>query len=105
MIIQNEAQCNNCKDIIFSRHRHDFVACKCNAIAVDGGMAYLKRVGKPEDIIERSMSLDDKIINECKEAVQSAIKTNRNELGIALALIRVLRDNDLLNLEKFMEGA
>ena len=60
MIIQNEAQCAKCKAIIFSRHRHDFVTCECGAIAVDGGMAYLKRVGKPEDFIDRSMEMDSK---------------------------------------------
>jgi hypothetical protein len=68
---------------------------------VDGGMAYLKRVGNPEDIIERSMILDEKIIIECTKAAQWGVDTGRNAYGIALAVIRALRDNDCLNLEKF----
>jgi hypothetical protein len=101
MIIQNEAQCAKCKAIVFSAHRHDYKSCECGAIAVDGGMAYLKRVGKPDDIIERSMILDEKIIIECTKAAQWGIDTGRNAYGIALAVIRALRDNDCLNLEKF----
>lgn len=45
-IIKNAAQCLQCKDIIESKHRHDFVCCSCGAICVDGGHDYLKRVGK-----------------------------------------------------------
>jgi hypothetical protein len=101
MIIQNEAQCAKCKEIIFSAHRHDYKPCGCGAIAVDGGTAYLKRVGKPEDIIERSLDVDEKIIEECINAAQWGIDTGRNAYGIALAVIRALRDNDCLNLEKF----
>lgn len=44
-IKRNKAQCLKCNDIIESTHRHDFKWCKCGAIAVDGGTAYLKRAG------------------------------------------------------------
>ena len=42
-IIVNKAKCKLCGDIIESKHRHDFVWCKCGEIAVDGGKDYLKR--------------------------------------------------------------
>jgi len=45
MIVSNKARCKKCKDVIESTHRHDFVYCKCGAIAVDGGKSYLRRVG------------------------------------------------------------
>jgi hypothetical protein len=41
----NMARCRKCGDLIESKHRHDFVRCKCGAIAVDGGRDYLRRVG------------------------------------------------------------
>lgn len=44
-ILRNSVRCHLCGEIIESRHRHDFVWCKCGNIAVDGGKAYLKRVG------------------------------------------------------------
>ena len=53
-ILVNKIQCNKCKDIIESKHVHDFQRCSCKSIAVDGGLEYLRRVGNLEDIIELS---------------------------------------------------
>lgn len=47
--MKNIAKCAKCGDIIESKFRHDFVRCKCGAIAVDGGNDYIKRSGNPED--------------------------------------------------------
>lgn len=44
-IIKNSVKCLKCLDVIESKHRHDFVWCKCKSIAVDGGKEYLKRCG------------------------------------------------------------
>lgn len=54
MILVNKIQCKKCKDIIESKHVHDFKWCKCKSIAVDGGLEYLRRIGNFEDIIELS---------------------------------------------------
>ena len=48
-IITNKIRCKKCGDIIESKHRHDFVTCKCVAVSVDGGQDYLKRSGNYED--------------------------------------------------------
>lgn len=42
-LTRNAARCNDCGDVIESKHRHDFVSCSCRAIYVDGGLAYLRR--------------------------------------------------------------
>ena len=39
-LIRNRAQCRKCEDIIESKHRHDFVRCKCGSIFIDGGLDY-----------------------------------------------------------------
>ena len=54
-IIKNAAKCLNCKIVIESKHRHDFVWCKCGKIAVDGGRDYLKRTGSPEFLEDQSV--------------------------------------------------
>jgi hypothetical protein len=51
-LIRNAAQCKKCGDLIVSKHRHDFVKCECGAIAVDGGLSYIRRVGNHEDMID-----------------------------------------------------
>lgn len=47
-VITNKAQCDNCKEIIESVHRHNYVTCKCGNISVDGGKEYLRRCYKPD---------------------------------------------------------
>lgn len=100
-IIQNEAKCLLCGDIIWSAHRHDFKTCSCGAISVDGGMEYIRRCGNPEDVIERSMSMESAHLKDVVKAVETMRKTGRNDLGIALGVIRSLRDNNLLDIDKF----
>lgn len=38
--MRNRAKCKLCEDIIESKHRHDYVSCKCGQISVDGGQDY-----------------------------------------------------------------
>ena len=48
-IIKNAIQCKLCGEVIESKHRHDYVQCKCGACAVDGGHEYLRRSYKSKD--------------------------------------------------------
>ena len=57
-ILRNSATCNKCGDEIESWFGHDFKFCKCGAIAVDGGLNYLRRLGNPEDCTETSIVED-----------------------------------------------
>lgn len=50
----NCIRCKKCNDVIESKHRHDFKFCKCGAVAVDGGLDYLRRCGNSEDWEELS---------------------------------------------------
>lgn len=42
-IVRNSATCLLCGDEIESKHRHDYVSCKCGEIFVDGGKDYIRR--------------------------------------------------------------
>lgn len=53
-IVRNAARCRKCGDVIESKYRRDWVSCSCNAIFVDGGLAYLRRGGWPEDFEDLS---------------------------------------------------
>lgn len=96
MILQNQIRCKKCGDEPYSAHRHDFKFCKCGAVGVDGGQAYLKRTGNPEDYEDLSHVMEDAIVNDCIDAVKWAEETGRNEFGIALAVIRALKKNKVL---------
>jgi len=55
-IIKNAIKCKACGDIIESTFRHDFRSCLCGKVCVDGGHAYLRRVGDLELIEEMSIT-------------------------------------------------
>jgi len=92
VIIQNAVTCLGCGDFIVSKHRHDFVTCTCGAISVDGGQAYLRRVGDFANATDHSWELPDDLYKACADAVQEAIDTYRNKFGIANAVMRKLRE-------------
>ena len=54
-------QCNNCKDIIYSRAVHDFHWCSCEKCAIDGGLEYVRIVGNPEDWHRVEITTNDEI--------------------------------------------
>lgn len=53
-LLRNKARCLKCKTIIESRYRHDFVTCPCGSLSVDGGLAYIRRVGNVDNCEELS---------------------------------------------------
>lgn len=53
-ILRNRGKCKKCGSVIESKHRHDFVRCACGAVAVDGGTAYLRRIGNLADFEDMS---------------------------------------------------
>ena len=55
-ILVNKAKCLECGEVIDSRHRHDFVTCKCGNLSVDGGKDYLKRSFHNSNWLELSES-------------------------------------------------
>ena len=100
MIVVNQVRCLKCGDTPFSAHVHDFKYCKCGNIAVDGGQDYLRRVGNLDNSYEEmSFSLPDEVVKRCKDAVQWGLESNRNELGIAFAMLRELKNSGVLNVE------
>ena len=60
-------KCPKCKDVIYSRSRHDFRPCSCGEIAIDGGFDYKKVMFKtkpPQDFlidvnVDRKALFDD----------------------------------------------
>lgn len=54
-IISNKIKCKKCGDIIESKSTNEYKRCSCGAVAVDGGIEYLKRVGNEEDYKELSI--------------------------------------------------
>jgi len=92
-IVENSAICRECGDKIISKNRHDFVSCSCGKISVDGGQDYLRRLGDFNDFEDTSICMDEEAVMKSRDAVDWGKETGRNSLGIALAVIRSLRDS------------
>lgn len=45
-------KCNKCGDTVYSRARHDFRSCTCEAVAIDGGRDYTKVSGSEFTFVE-----------------------------------------------------
>ena len=71
-IWSNTATCNLCGETIRSKNRHDFVWCKCENIAVDGGSWYSKRIfnGSAESWTDRT-----ELFNDAKKSVDNQNQT------------------------------
>lgn len=91
MILQNEIKCLKCGDQIYSGHRHDFKHCECGAVAVDGGMDYLRRLGMPEQIEELSIRVDSEHVAQLQSLIEDT-ENNWNSLGKLCAIARYMRD-------------
>jgi hypothetical protein len=89
MILSNQAKCLTCGDTPFSAHVHDFKYCSCGAMAVDGGMEYIRRLGDSSLIEEMSISMSKVHVEGLIEAFSDESK---NDLGKVCNLVRYLRD-------------
>ena len=49
ILVRNSGICAICKEEIVSKHRHDFVQCKCKGSFVDGGLSYARAGGSLVD--------------------------------------------------------
>ena len=59
-------KCPKCKDIIYSRSRHDWRSCTCGAMFVDGGFDYC-RVGAEPEIASKLESVEIEVTVTKKE--------------------------------------
>lgn len=101
-IISNSVKCHKCDTVIWSSHVHDFKFCFCGNIAVDGGEEYIRRVGDVHgtNCTDLSMAMENDDLNKVVAAVKEMRETNRNDYGIALGVIRALRDLGYLDMTK-----
>jgi hypothetical protein len=58
-ILKNAIRCKICGDEIESKHRNDYVQCRCGACAVDGGHDYLRRTYKDKDVFTELSVVED----------------------------------------------
>lgn len=84
VILTNAVTCDNCNERIESRHGHHFVTCSCEAVSVDGGHSYLRRVASG-GYVDNSIIFEDinkailKLENLDKDKSRSVIRSLDDE--------------------------
>lgn len=91
-ILVNQIECLKCGDKPYSSHRHDFKYCKCESVAADGGMDYLRRSGDPDSYLELSIIVPDDLFKAMHKALTWCDENGRNNLGRICAIARKIRD-------------
>lgn len=89
-IVSNQIECLVCGDKPFSMHRHHYAACECGAVAADGGQDYLRRTGS--EYKELAIILPQNVVDTCSAYATDSMESGRNGLGVALAVLRAIRD-------------
>lgn len=101
-IVINRIQCDSCKDIIISRHTHDYVTCECGDVTTDGGTSYFHR-GWKDGATYTDMSLyEDSNFEEIREVLVWGSRGKKGDQPlIFLPLSKLETDhlNTLLGLE------
>jgi hypothetical protein len=59
----SKGQCLDCEDIIESKHRHDFVKCKCGNSFLDGGDDYIRGGGNLLPLLDEAFD-DDSFLDD-----------------------------------------
>ena len=88
-IITNKIKCKKCGDVIESEYTHDFKMCKCGAVGVDGGHAYLRRQGNPALWEELSETMEEPDLT--LEEFQAKLKRQQS-VDKALAILLTATD-------------
>lgn len=83
-LIVNQAECRKCGSRIESKSVHDYVACACGAIAIDGGNEYNRYIGDPNDFVyleAESFEYNDEYVLENTDVTVTHVHSPRLCLG------------------------
>ena len=64
MLTIKAIECNECRDVIYSRTHQDFRQCSCGNISVDGGLQYFKYNANPASLFKVKKIQIDATIDE-----------------------------------------
>lgn len=96
-ILVNQVRCLICGNAPYSAHVHDYKRCDCNAIAVDGGMNYLKRSGDHNLMVDISIAIDTTYFKKLEEVLEQYDNQELTKLGVICHMARHLRDSGCLD--------
>lgn len=79
-LVGRALKCLLCDDVIISRHRHDYIQCKCGACFLDGGGEDYYRYGAPS--LESIQWIDLPDTEKLEKAMADALSATARWLKI-----------------------
>lgn len=107
ILLLNKAMCDNCHEVIKSKHRHDFVSCSCGNLSVDGGMDYCKRNFGEHGYTELSMYANEDDIETIRKYFtwgSYGIEGNEPRKDILLKDLTDEHLQDIISTQKHIKG-
>lgn len=101
-LVHNSALCLLCDDIIVSKHRHDFVACHCGSIGVDGGNEYERRMGESFNMINLSIYSDK--FEDFREYLRWGRNYNKNMVKLPQTEWILIKDLETEHIKSILSG-
>jgi hypothetical protein len=96
--MRNRAKCRLCEDIIESMHRHDYVRCKCEEIAVDGGDSYFRCAANNWENFIRIDDDGNEVIPKIEDKAKIDDSNDIKEyITDELSKVRITTKSDLIN--------
>lgn len=80
MTIVKAIQCPECKDVIFSRARHDFHSCSCKTVSIDGGFDYIRILYSPG--VKKSPESFDLEVEQTREELYKDWNLSKDKFGV-----------------------
>lgn len=100
-LLVNKAMCNVCNDVLYSKHRHDFVTCTCGNLSVDGGEEYIRRVYNDKNFITELSLYDDDSFELLRDNIFRGGRGINGDEPLKYVKLSKLNDNWLTNLIEY----
>lgn len=108
ILCKNSVKCLKCNEEIQSKHRHDFVQCKCRSCFVDGGIGfggYTRMGGNPEDYKVTTILTDDfLVVREYITWRSYGIKGDESAKDIAVKDLTEDHISNIIRTQKHIQG-
>lgn len=80
-LIKNKWKCLKCNDIVESKHRHDYVTCKCGKSSCDGSKQKTLELGKVYTV-DTSMNTTEDMVYAKENKRFSFLKSRFKLVGV-----------------------
>jgi len=108
MLLRNSVHCNHCNTTLVSRHRHDFVGCKCKEsneqVFIHGGLDYGRLLSGPESDFVNLSIWDEGDHNQRRELLEWGINYDKEMKKLEKTQFKKIKDLNTDHIQAILNG-